>query len=139
MSNKAELAKLAVNGGPKTRTSPFRARFHFGQEEKDAVNAILDKAIQCGEPSGYNGPEETEYCKEFAEFLGGGYADAVNSGTTAVYVALRAINPEPFTEIIISPITDPGGMMPIVMCNCIPVVLTQHQVNIIQAQQRLRK
>ncbi|HAZ19212.1 MAG TPA: glutamine--scyllo-inositol aminotransferase, partial [Clostridiales bacterium] len=45
-----------------------------------------------------------------------------NSGTTAVYVALRACDIQPFTEVIVGPVTDPGGMMPIVMMNCIPVV-----------------
>ncbi|MGI6083630.1 MAG: DegT/DnrJ/EryC1/StrS family aminotransferase, partial [Limnochordia bacterium] len=53
---------------------------------------------------------------------GGGHVDAVNSGTNAVYVALRALNPEPYTEIIVSPITDQGGVMPVPLLNCIPVV-----------------
>jgi len=94
----------------------------LGKAEKKAVDALFDKAIASGNAFGYNGPEEERYCREFAEFMGGGYADAVNSGTTAVYVALRALNLEPFTEVIVSPITDPGGMMPIALLNCIPVV-----------------
>ncbi|MCK5759501.1 MAG: DegT/DnrJ/EryC1/StrS family aminotransferase, partial [Clostridiales bacterium] len=36
--------------------------------------------------------------------------------------ALRSLDIEPFSEIIVSPVTDPGGIMPIVMSNCIPVV-----------------
>ena len=120
--NRTELSKLAMNGGPKTRTQPFPGRSLIGPEEKAAVNALFDKAISTGEAFGYNGVEEEEYCKEFAEYMGGGYADAVNSGTSAVYVALRALDIEPFTEVIVSAITDPGGMMPVALMNCIPVV-----------------
>lgn len=118
----ARFSKLAVNGGPKTRARPWPGRGLLGPEEKAAADALFDQAIASGEAFGYNGPAEERYCREFAKFMGGGYADAVNSGTTAVYVALRALNIEPFTEVIVSPITDPGGMMPIVLLNCIPLV-----------------
>ena len=37
-------------------------------------------------------------------------------------MALHALDPEPFTEIIVGPITDPGGVMPIPMLNCVPVI-----------------
>lgn len=114
-------SQLAIHGGPKVRTE-WNSRHHFGQEEKDAVNAIFDKSIETGDASGYNGEEEEKYCEAFATYMGGGYADAVNSGTTAVFVALKALDLEPFSEVIVGAITDPGGMMPIVMANCIPMV-----------------
>lgn len=104
------------------RSKPWPPRKLFDKEEKKAVDALFDKAIASGNVFGYDGPEEDAFCRQFAKFMGGGYADAVNSGTTAVYIALRALNPEPFTEVIVSPITDPGGMMPITMLNCIPIV-----------------
>lgn len=118
----SKTSDLAINGGPKVCTRPFPPRRLLGPEEKAAVDALFDAAIASGEAFGYNGPVEEAYCREFAEFMGGGYADAVSSGTAAVYVALRSLDPEPFTEIIVSPITDPGGMMPIVMLNCVPVI-----------------
>jgi perosamine synthetase len=113
---------LAVNGGPKLRSKSWPARHLLGKEEKKAVDALFDRAIKSGNAFCYNGPEENAFCEQFAKFMGGGYADAVNSGTTAVYVALRALNLEPFTEVIVGPITDPGGMMPIPLLGCIPVV-----------------
>ena len=115
-------ARLALQGGPKVRTAPWPTRHLIGQEEKSAVDALFDRAIATGNASGYNGPEEQSYCREFADAMGGGFADAVNSGTTAVYVALRALNIEPFSEVIVGPITDPGGIMPIPLLNCIPVI-----------------
>ncbi len=116
------LAALAVNGGVKVRKTPWPNRHLIGKEEKAAVNALFDRSIASGNAFGYNGPEEDDYCKAFARYMGGGYADAVNSGTTAVYVALRALNLEPFTEVIVGPITDPGGIMPIPLMNCIPMI-----------------
>lgn len=116
------MEKLAIEGGPKVREKPWPPRQLLGEEEKSAVLALFEKAIASGEPIIYEGPEEQAYCREFAEFMGGGYADAVSSGTAGLFVALHALNPEPFTEVIVSPITDPGGMMPIVFLNCIPVI-----------------
>ena len=122
MSNSEALKALAINGGSKAVTAPLPERHHFGAEEKAACDRVIDEAIANGVAPGYGGKEEEIFCKEFAEMMGGGYADAVNSGTTSVFVALRALNIEPFTEIICGPVTDPGGLMPIVMMNCIPVI-----------------
>jgi len=113
---------LAVNGGPRLRTEPFPPRGSIGGEEKAAVDAVFDQAIQSGSAPGYNGEEEEAYCQEFSAYLGGGFADAVNSGTSAVYVALKALDLEPFTEVIVGAMTDPGGMMPIPLLNLIPMV-----------------
>jgi dTDP-4-amino-4,6-dideoxygalactose transaminase len=117
-----ELNRLAINGGPKVRIDPFPERIVLGLEEKAAVDRLFDDAIAGRAPIGYNGAAEQAFCTEFADFMGGGYVDAVNSGTSAVYVALRALDLEPFTEVIVGPITDAGGLMPVPMMNCIPVV-----------------
>ena len=116
------LAELAVNGGPMTRTDPWPERGHVGEEEKRAVDALFDETIATGRAFGYGGPTEEAFCRQFADFMGGGYADAVSSGSSAIYVALRSLEIEPFTEVVVSPITDPGGIMPIALLNCIPVV-----------------
>ena len=114
--------QLAIHGGEKAIKTPLAARHHFGEAEKAACNRVLDAAIAEGKAPGYGGPEKTMLCQEFAELLGGGYAECVNSGTGSVYVALRSLDLQPFTEVICPPVTDPGGMMPIVMMGCIPVV-----------------
>ena len=112
---------LAVNGGPKALTRPWPARHLYDEREKQAVVALFDEVIETGKELWYNGEQEEAYCREFAEFHGGGYVDAVNSGTSAVYVALRVLELEPFTEVIVPPITDAGGVMPVPLINCIPV------------------
>ena len=120
MEDKVE--KLALHGGVPVREKPLPPRGHIGTEEKEAVIAYLDRVIASGTLGAYQGEEEEAYCAQFAEQLGGGYADAVSSGSTAIYVALMALQLEAFSEVIIGPFTDPGGMMPIPLQNMVPMV-----------------
>ena len=115
------LESLAVNGGQPIRGGKFPPRRLFGLEEKNAANEVFDEAIATGNAFGYGGPREQAYEQEFAQFLGGGMAKAVNSGTSAVLAAVAALELEPGSEVITPPITDPGGVMPVVMMNCVPV------------------
>jgi dTDP-4-amino-4,6-dideoxygalactose transaminase len=121
-SNLRQKERLAFYGGPKLRPAPFPGRGHIGEEEKAAVDHFLEGVIESGVLPAYDGAEEQAYCAEFAEWLGGGYADAVSSGSAAIYVALKALDLEPFGEVIIGAFTDPGGMMPIPLQNLIPVI-----------------
>jgi len=122
MTTDSPESLLALHGGPKTFEAPPPPRRLFGVEEKEAVMQLFDRAIEEGSHIlGYNGVEEESYCREFAEFMGGGFADGVNSGTNAVFVALRALELEPFSEVITPPVSDPGGVMPVALCNLIPV------------------
>jgi len=122
LPNPTETQALAINGGPKIRNTENVIRRLFGPEEKEAVMVLMDAAMDDGSHlMGYNGVQEEAYCREFAEFMGGGYADGVNSGTNAVFVALRALELEPFSEVITSPVSDAGGVMPVALCNLIPV------------------
>jgi len=113
---------LAIDGGEKVRTRPMPPRALFGEEEKQAAIRLFDEAIAAGSAFGYNGPEHKAYEQEFAQYLGGGFAHSVNSGTTALYVALRALELEPGDEVICPPITDPGGVMPVPMQLLVPVI-----------------
>jgi len=115
-------SQLALFGGPPVRARPLPQRGNIGAEEYAAVSALFERAIHDGSAPGYNGEEETRYCEEFAAFMGGGYTDAVSSGTAGLYVALKALDLEPFSEVIVGAVTDPGGMMPIPLLNLIPMV-----------------
>ena len=110
-----------VNGGPRTRRWPWPRRRHFDRQEQRAVKRLMTREIRRGGAIVYNGVETREYCAAFARYLGGGFAHAVNSGTNAVYVALRALDLEPGAEVVVPPITDAGGTMPVVMANCVPI------------------
>ncbi len=112
---------LAINGGGPVRATPMPPRCLFGEAEKAAAIKLFDEASKSGGVFGYNGPKEQAFEDEFAEFMGGGFADGVNSGTSAVFAALGALELEAGSEVIVPPITDAGGVMPVVMLNCVPV------------------
>jgi len=110
-----------VHGGPRARRLPWPRRRHFDKREKRAVMQLLEREIRKGGAVIYGGPETKAYCQAFADYLGGGYAAAVNSGTNAIYVALRALDLEPGSDVVVPAITDPGGTMPVAMLGCIPI------------------
>jgi perosamine synthetase len=113
---------LAVDGGPKLRAKPMPPRRLFGRPERRAAMRLFDAAIKSGNVFGYNGPEQKAYEAEFAAWLGGGHAVAVNSGTNAVFCALGGLGIDVAREVVVPPITDPGGIMPAAMLNLVPVI-----------------
>ena len=120
--NAESTDQLAIHGGPKVSPEGVTPRKLFGEEERREVMNLFDRAIAEGSHLlGYGGEQEELYCEAFCETLGGGYADGVNSGTNAVYAALGATDPPPMAEVVVPPISDPGGVMPVTMLNCIPV------------------
>lgn len=113
--------RLAVDGGQPAIRRPAE-RFLIGREERDAVVALMDCAIAEGKAfDRYDGMQVEAYESEFARWLGLKYATAVSSGTAAVHSALAALRLEPGSEVVCSPITDPGAVMPVVWNQCIPV------------------
>lgn len=113
---------LAIEGGSKVREKPFPQRHLFGAEERQAALGLFSAALESGAAIGYGGAEESAYEREFAAFMGGGYADLVNSGTAALYAALGALKLAAAGEVVIPPITDPGGAMPAALLCQVPVV-----------------
>jgi dTDP-4-amino-4,6-dideoxygalactose transaminase len=111
-----------VHGGPTTRRWPWPRRRHIGAEERAAAMRVFDREIREGNAVIYNGPEQKAYQEAFTRYLGGeGYATAVNSGTNAIYIALRALELPPGSEVIVSAVTNTGCTMPVALLNCIPI------------------
>ncbi len=106
------MANLAIDGGAKVRITPWPRRGEHRKAVVDAVNFTMGR-FACGEDSDwcFQGEMEDKYTDAYCEYHGGGFADAVNSGTTALYIALRALVPEGGGDMIISPITNPGDAM----------------------------
>ena len=128
-----------VHGGPRARRFPWPRRRHFDERERDAVMALMNREIRHGGAIVYGGPEEKAYSEAFAKYLGGGFAKAVNSGTNAVYVALRALDLEPGSEVVVPPITDQGGCMPVAMMNCIPIPADSDPGSVNTSAEQIRK
>jgi len=115
-------SKLAIDGGKPVRTESMPARGLITEAEKKAVVGLFDEAIAEGSAFGYSGPRERQFEQDFVEYMGGGFADGVNSGSNAVYCALGALRLDALSEVIVPAITDPGGIMPIPLLGLVPVV-----------------
>lgn len=117
-----DMSKLAIEGGTPVRTDRMPPRGLITEAEKQAVVEMFDEAIAEGSAFGYSGPRERQFEKDFVEFMGGGFADGVNSGSNAVYCALGALQLDALSEVIVPAVTDPGGIMPIALLGLVPVV-----------------
>ena len=114
--------RLAINGGTPLREKPLPARKLFAEEELWSVTQVFEDSWQSGVDFGFQGKYEKLYTDAFCKFQGGGYADAVNSGTAALFVALAALEIDKGSEIIFSPVTDPGGITPALLMGYKPVI-----------------
>jgi dTDP-4-amino-4,6-dideoxygalactose transaminase len=111
---------LAVLGGDPVRKLPMPPRGALGPDEL----ALLHEAIAYYQERlvdpGYQGHFEKRYTDAFVRLMGGGYADAVSTGTAALYVAIAALGLPAGSEVIVSPITDPGTLSAIILNRLVP-------------------
>ena len=67
---------------------------------------------------------EEKFCKEFVSYMGGkGYADAVTSGTAAIYTSLQALNLKKGSEVLITAVTDCGPLNCIIQLGLTPKIV----------------
>jgi perosamine synthetase len=110
----------ALLGGHPVRATPMPARVALGPEEQRMVAEVLAFYAERGADPGYQGHFEGLYTDAFSASLGGGFSDAVSTGTAALYVALAALELPEGSEVLVSPITDPGTLSAIVLNRLVP-------------------
>ena len=106
---------LAIHGGAKVRTAPMPPRLALGPAELGMIEQCLAHYRDRQVDPGYQGPFEKLYTDAFVEFMGGGFADAVATGTSALFVAIAALELPKGSEVLVSPITDPGTLSAIIL------------------------
>lgn len=116
----ANKSALAIHGGEPVRKVPMPPRYALGDAEESAVKEVIRFYREKGLDPGYQGPFEKRYTDAFVRMMGGGYADSVATGTAALYVALAALELPPGSEVICSPITDPGTLSAIILNRLTP-------------------
>lgn len=100
MAQQAVVQELAVNGGVPVRDTtrrPFPRWPVFWDDEKQAVQDVLDS----GHVNYWTGEAGRQFQTEFAAYMGVAEAIAVNSGTSALHVALAAAGVGPGDEVIV--------------------------------------
>jgi len=80
-----------------------------------AVIDVFEDSWSSGIDFGYQGKFENVYTKSFCEFQGAGFADAVSSGSAAIFLAIGALDLPKGSDVIVSPVTDPGSINPVIL------------------------
>jgi perosamine synthetase len=106
---------LAILGGPPVRSERMPPRLALGEDELRMIQECVAYYREHQVDPGYQGPFEKLYTDAFVELMGGGYADAVATGTAALYVAIAALDLPKGSEVLVSPITDPGTLSAIIL------------------------
>ncbi|MGB6893106.1 MAG: hypothetical protein WBE25_16715, partial [Xanthobacteraceae bacterium] len=76
--------RLAIDGGEPVRSRPMPARFALGDAEVAMVQEVIAHYQEKKVDPGYAGVYEKAYTDAFVKFMGGGYADAVATGTASL-------------------------------------------------------
>ena len=120
------MAKLAIKGGTPIRTQLFPAYNTIGQEEKVAVNRVLDS----GNLSQYlgawthdflGGPTVRQFEADWCNAFGVKHSISVNSNTSGLFTAMGAIGITPGDEVIVSPYTMSASAIAPLVYGGIPV------------------
>lgn len=90
---------LAINGGRPIRTAPYVWPIHEGYERE-----LLLEVLESGVWS-FNGPMQTRLEEELQSYLNVDFAYLVNSGTSALEIAIRALGIGPGDEVVIPALT----------------------------------
>ena len=108
---------LALLGGTPVRSAPLPTPARAtGPSAMDNLRQVIESGIMNRTAKVWVKRLE----EEFATFYGVKHCTASTSGTSAIHVAVGALNPEPGDEIITAPITDMGTVIPILAQNAIP-------------------
>jgi len=121
------MTKLALNGGAAVRTNTYPGWPRGGDEEKRWLDKVLKSnrwfaGLQGDDPEALG----TLVGKRFADLHGARYALPVSNGSTAIEVALRALDIQPGDEVIVPPYTFISTVTSVLMVGAVPVFADIH-------------
>ncbi len=126
--------QLAINGGPKTVTNSLVG---WPQFDENAIKAV-EKVLRSGKVNYWTGPLGMEFEKKFAAWQGSKYAISVNSGTSALHVALTALGIGPGDEVIVPSYTFIATSFSVLQAGAIPrfadVNIEDHCISVASAE-----
>ncbi len=120
------MSELALLGGPKVRTKPFPAYRTIGEEEKAAVNRVMDSGVLSRYLGAHHedfmgGPEVRSFEAEWAAATGARHALAVNSASSGLHCAIGAAGVGPGDEVIVTPYSITVSATAPIVFNAVPV------------------
>lgn len=117
----ASAARSALMTTPLTELLPLPSdRDHTGREFGTQELAYLEQVLRSGRLNGTGSTFVPRLQGAFATRMEAGHAIACASGTAAIHAALGALHLEPGDEVVTSPITDMGAILPILYEGAVP-------------------
>ena len=110
------MSKLAIHGGTPIRNKPFPKWPRSTPELMDSVLGTVEN-----ENWGVGSEVISRFEENFAHFQDSKYCISTSSGTTALWVALKAANVKSGDEVIIPPYTFIATAAAVLMANAVPV------------------
>ena len=122
----------------------FPARNGIGNKEILMIRKCINYYKKKNTDIGYNGYFEKEYCKKFVKFMSKkGYADAQATGTLSILCVIQSLQLKKGSEILVSPITDPGSLSAIIFAGHKPKLIdtkeNSYLTSISQIKERTNK
>src|ERR1700722_14815024 len=111
------MDKLAIEGSPKAKRTPFGKRKRHGEAEKKLLSEVIDSDMLFF----FSGTKVAEFQKRFATMYGRKHCIACSSGTASVHIAIAALQLPPGSEVIAPAITDMGTLTGVLYQGLIPV------------------
>ena len=108
--------ELAINGGPKAVTNELTGWPNISEE---AISAVVD-VLRSNKINYWTGPVGMKFENEFAAWQGSKFAVSVNSGTSALHVALTALGIGPGDEVIVPSYTFIASSFSVVQAGAVP-------------------
>jgi len=116
MSTNAIDDRLAILGGAPVVKTPPPAWPYFDDDDRRALNNVLDSLIW----GGYH-ESVAELERRFADFHGAEHGIAVANGTVSLEIALTAAGIKPGDEVIVPPITFVASATAVARVGAVPV------------------
>ena len=115
-------ARLAIDGGRPVIADPLPSiKNASGRLVGEEEMALVKEVMESGCLAYIYGDKVAAFEKSFADLYQVDHAVAVSSGTAALHTAMIYLNPDPGDEILVSPVTDMGSVIPILYQQAIPV------------------
>ena len=129
MSKATAVRQLAIDGGEPVKKTPYGTQVRYGREELKE----LREALEQGTLFYAQGRKVRRLEEEFARMVGAKHAVATSSGTASIHTAMMAVGISPGDEVIVTPITDMGSLVPILFQGAVPVFadLDPHTYNLL--------
>ena len=113
------MAELALFGGSKTKQKPFPLWPQYDDNERRALNEVLESRVWWRTP----GTKTLEFEKAFAEYHGARHGIAVTNGTAALEVTMAALDIGPGDEVIVPDFTFMATASAVLFTNALPVLV----------------